>query len=188
MQLKSMSLDRLVDLREKVETALMARIAGTRSELESRLAELSELGSAPRIGRGAPRGRVPPKYRNPENPDETWSGRGLPPRWLAAAPKRGGRLEDFLIEGGLKRRRKTVAKARRAKATRRQATPRKTAAKAGGATKHRKATKPRTVAKPRKAAKTPKPLRAKMARRPRRSAEAPGPAPAAQSGVPTSVA
>jgi hypothetical protein len=34
-----------------------------------------------------PRGPVAPKYRNPENPSETWAGRGLTPRWLAAAIK-----------------------------------------------------------------------------------------------------
>jgi hypothetical protein len=38
------------------------------------------------------------KYRNPENRSETWSGRGLPPRWMAAALiKTGKRKEDFLI-------------------------------------------------------------------------------------------
>jgi len=42
---------------------------------------------------------VAPKYRNPENPKETWAGRGLKPRWLAAAMKAGGKLEDFQIDG-----------------------------------------------------------------------------------------
>jgi DNA-binding protein H-NS len=43
---------------------------------------------------------VAPKYRNPENPEETWAGRGLKPRWLAAAIKGGKKLEDFQIGGG----------------------------------------------------------------------------------------
>ena len=42
-----------------------------------------------------------PKYRNPENPTETWAGRGLKPRWLAAAIKGGKTLEDFLIPGAV---------------------------------------------------------------------------------------
>jgi DNA-binding protein H-NS len=42
---------------------------------------------------------VPPKYRNPENPAETRAGRGLKPRWLAAAIKSGKKPEDFLIAG-----------------------------------------------------------------------------------------
>jgi DNA-binding protein H-NS len=43
-----------------------------------------------------------PKYRNPENPAETWAGRGLRPRWLVAAVKGGKKLEEFAIEGAAK--------------------------------------------------------------------------------------
>jgi len=43
------------------------------------------------------RGPVVPKYRNPANPAETWAGRGLKPRWLAAALKSGKKLEHFNI-------------------------------------------------------------------------------------------
>jgi DNA-binding protein H-NS len=45
---------------------------------------------------------VAPKYRNPENPSETWAGRGLRPRWLVAAIKGGKKLEDFAIGGATK--------------------------------------------------------------------------------------
>lgn len=42
--------------------------------------------------------KVPPKYRNPANHAEVWSGRGLRPVWLATALKRrGAKLEQFLI-------------------------------------------------------------------------------------------
>jgi DNA-binding protein H-NS len=38
------------------------------------------------------------KYRDPKNPENTWTGRGRPPRWLAAAMKGGkAKKEDFLI-------------------------------------------------------------------------------------------
>ena len=39
---------------------------------------------------------VPPKYRGPAG--ETWSGRGLMPRWLAALVAPGEPKEAFLIE------------------------------------------------------------------------------------------
>lgn len=44
-------------------------------------------------GRGAgKRGKVPPKYRNPTDPSQTWSGRGRTPKWvLKAERKPGGR-------------------------------------------------------------------------------------------------
>ena len=43
-------------------------------------------------------GKVPPKYRNPANPAETWTGRGKQPRWLAAQVAKGKKVEDFLIK------------------------------------------------------------------------------------------
>lgn len=39
----------------------------------------------------------PPKYRNPENPDQTWSGLGRQPGWIKAALAEGKSLDDFLI-------------------------------------------------------------------------------------------
>ncbi|MEZ0469204.1 H-NS family nucleoid-associated regulatory protein [Luteimonas salinilitoris] len=43
-------------------------------------------------------GKVAPKYRNPANRTETWTGRGKQPRWLAAQVKKGKKVEDFLIK------------------------------------------------------------------------------------------
>ena len=45
-----------------------------------------------------PLGKVAPKYRNPANTGETWTGRGKQPRWLAAYTAQGKKLEDFLIK------------------------------------------------------------------------------------------
>jgi DNA-binding protein H-NS len=66
------------------------------------------------FGRGV-RGKVAPKYRNPENPAETWAGRGLKPRWLAAALKSGKKLDDFMIGGVVKEAAKPVKRKVRAK-------------------------------------------------------------------------
>lgn len=41
--------------------------------------------------------KVKPKYRNPDNPAETWAGRGAQPRWMAKALSSGRKLEDLLI-------------------------------------------------------------------------------------------
>jgi DNA-binding protein H-NS len=50
--------------------------------------------------KGIKKASVAPKYRNPANPELTWSGRGKRPLWLAGAlKKRGVTLESFLIEG-----------------------------------------------------------------------------------------
>ncbi len=48
--------------------------------------------------KGIPKGtRLKPKYRNPSNPNETWAGRGLKPRWLVTLLKRGVKLEDIAV-------------------------------------------------------------------------------------------
>jgi DNA-binding protein H-NS len=103
MNLKSMSIDALVGLRGKIDAVLGTKVADERRTLESELAKLTRVemvgGRAKAaFGRGV-RGKVAPKYRNPENPSETWAGRGLKPRWLAAALKGGKKLDDFKIGG-----------------------------------------------------------------------------------------
>jgi DNA-binding protein H-NS len=51
---------------------------------------------------GDRRSSVRPKYRNPENHSETWTGRGREPRWMAELIRRGRKREDMLIshDGG----------------------------------------------------------------------------------------
>lgn len=44
-------------------------------------------------------GKVAPKYRDPENKRNTWSGRGRMPRWLAEKTRHGRSPTDFLIPG-----------------------------------------------------------------------------------------
>ena len=74
--------------------AVMVRYRLSRSDVELAL-----------NGRGRGRGgsklagrKLKPKYRNPGNKSETWSGRGLQPKWLVAAMKATGKkLEHFAI-------------------------------------------------------------------------------------------
>ena len=114
MNLKSMSINKLSKLREQVEAALSARVIEERRNLQSQLGRLSHLsGSGPKGVRGGPRGAVAPKYRNPENATETWAGRGLKPRWLAAALKSGKKIESFLIAGPARKARATAKRARK---------------------------------------------------------------------------
>jgi len=41
--------------------------------------------------------KVDPKYRNPANPLQTWTGRGLPPKWLQALIASGRNKTEFEI-------------------------------------------------------------------------------------------
>ncbi|NZA27068.1 H-NS histone family protein [Luteimonas sp. SJ-92] len=54
--------------------------------------------TAKKAAKGRKLGKVAPKYRNPANKNETWTGRGKQPRWLAAQVKKGKKPEDFLIK------------------------------------------------------------------------------------------
>ena len=57
--------------------------------------ELLELGEQKR--KKTTRKAVEPRYRNKNNAEETWTGRGKQPRWLVAQLEKGAKLEDFLI-------------------------------------------------------------------------------------------
>jgi DNA-binding protein H-NS len=49
------------------------------------------------VKKGALAGKkVAPKYRNPANPDQTWTGRGVSPAWVQAL-KAAGTLDSALI-------------------------------------------------------------------------------------------
>jgi|SRR4051812_1364071 DNA-binding protein H-NS len=48
--------------------------------------------------RGVPKGtRLRPKYKNPNNPRETWAGRGLKPAWLLALLRQGAKISDLAV-------------------------------------------------------------------------------------------
>ena len=57
--------------------------------------ELLELGEQKR--KKTTRKAVEPRYRNKNNAEDTWTGRGKQPRWLVAELEKGAKLEDFLI-------------------------------------------------------------------------------------------
>jgi len=48
-------------------------------------------------GRRGVRGKVKPKYRNPTDVSQTWTGRGKRPRWFSAALAAGKKEKDLLI-------------------------------------------------------------------------------------------
>jgi DNA-binding protein H-NS len=91
-----MSADELWRLREEIGSILSAKIEAEKQELEYRLAQLG--GSIERKQEARrPYPKVHPKYRNPERPSETWSGRGKKPRWVDAQLRSGKRVDDLLI-------------------------------------------------------------------------------------------
>jgi DNA-binding protein H-NS len=94
--LANMSANDLWRLREEVGTILSTKLGAEKQKLELRLARLNGRLEHKQEAR-RPYPKVHPKYRNPERPSETWSGRGKQPRWVGAQLRSGMRVDDLLI-------------------------------------------------------------------------------------------
>jgi DNA-binding protein H-NS len=98
--LRAMSADQLWDLHEEVVVELTRKIGLEKAKLEERSRQITSAaaGSIENALRGRrPYPKVLPKYRNPQDHNETWAGRGKQPRWLRVQLRSGKKLDDFLI-------------------------------------------------------------------------------------------
>jgi DNA-binding protein H-NS len=87
----------LQDVRAKIDT-LLKNSGLTLDEVYQRRVGKGKKAKA--IKGTAKSSSVAPKYRNPEDPTQTWSGRGRQPTWYATAlKKRGVTAESLLITG-----------------------------------------------------------------------------------------
>jgi DNA-binding protein H-NS len=94
--LEKMSVDELWSLHEEIRSMLSTRLDAEKRELERRLVQLrGRAEKQPKARRPYP--KVHPKYRNPERPSETWSGRGKQPRWVSAQVRSGKKVDELLI-------------------------------------------------------------------------------------------
>lgn len=90
------------ELDKQLQDARRAERSSVINQIKSLMAEhglsVADLGSGGKVaGKSANAGRkVAPKYRNPAT-GETWTGRGLQPKWVQAAVASGKKLEDFAI-------------------------------------------------------------------------------------------
>lgn len=96
------------ELAAKIAQAKAAELEACRTDaialIESRGFTIAEIFGITSPGRGRKakpiddaRVHVAPKYRNPENQAETWTGRGRQPKWVAAKIAAGGTLDSLKI-------------------------------------------------------------------------------------------
>jgi DNA-binding protein H-NS len=107
IELGAMSTDEMWQLHTEIGRLLSVRLTSEKRELEKRLARLRRDSEIPQVeavpverSPSRERRRYPrvlPKYQNPDEPSETWSGRGKQPRWLTLALKTGHTIEEFVI-------------------------------------------------------------------------------------------
>lgn len=104
VDLKSLDLDELKSLRKSVDKAILnfeeRRLKEARAKIE---AEAKKLGYplAVLVDGAIPKAKskavTPPKYRHPENPALTWSGRGRQPGWIKELIAKHGSLDAYRI-------------------------------------------------------------------------------------------
>lgn len=103
IDLSKLSLAELETLAQDVQAELVSRREAEKQRVLEQMRELAasigmtpeELLLAQRGGRG---GVVAVKYRHPDNPGLTWSGRGKRPQWVTDALAEGKSLEDLAAE------------------------------------------------------------------------------------------
>lgn len=102
IDLEGLSLKELKQLQKDVESAVtefkdrerrraLAEVEAFARERGLTAADLTELSSK------RTRKSAAPKYANPADSSQTWTGRGRRPRWIEAALAAGKSLEDMLI-------------------------------------------------------------------------------------------
>lgn len=102
--LDKLSYNDLQTLIRNAQQALVDKQAAAKNELkESFMAQAREHGMSleelfGKGRRGGGKGSVAIKYRDPKNPENTWTGRGRMPRWLQAAVDAGKKRESFLLK------------------------------------------------------------------------------------------
>ncbi|SDC51709.1 H-NS family nucleoid-associated regulatory protein [Ruegeria marina] len=103
IDLSGMSRKELVDLRSKLDAAIKNAEQRERQEAlkaaEKAAAEfgfsLAELSAEARKSTKGTKARA--KYRNPADPEQTWSGRGRKPQWIHDALHSGADISDLEI-------------------------------------------------------------------------------------------
>ena len=101
--LESMDLEGLKDLRKKLDRAIANYETRKRQEALSAVEQaarehgfkLAELLGEGKSSKGRKSTAAVAKYVNPEDPEQTWSGRGRRPHWVSNALESGRTLEEL---------------------------------------------------------------------------------------------
>jgi DNA-binding protein H-NS len=101
VDLAKLSIEELEVLARDVEAEIVRRREEDRQRVLQQMRELAaSIGTTPEELFAQQRGRaaVLAKYRHPDDPTLTWSGRGKRPQWVTDALASGKTLEDLAAE------------------------------------------------------------------------------------------
>jgi DNA-binding protein H-NS len=102
--INGMSYAELTELESKLASLKAQKQTEERAAVKARLTAIAkeagfDIHDLFGRGRGGRGGKVAPKYRDPKNPTNTWTGRGRMPRWLTAATKGNkSKVAEYLIK------------------------------------------------------------------------------------------
>jgi DNA-binding protein H-NS len=87
---------KIIDVQREERADAIGKVRALLAEFGLTAADISGKAPTARASSAAkPTGKVAIKYRNASTA-ETWTGRGLQPKWLKAALASGAKIEDFL--------------------------------------------------------------------------------------------
>jgi DNA-binding protein H-NS len=98
-----MPLEELMALQDEISTAVKKKQRSQQKEIYSQMRELARVAGFDSVEEfvasqsPGKRKKVAPKYCNPNDPKQTWTGRGRKPRWLADLVDGGRDLKEFEI-------------------------------------------------------------------------------------------
>lgn len=103
--LEQLSLEELQAVIENAEKALKERQSSKRKEVIAQIKELAasigvtvEIHEAERKVERKAGSKVAARYRNPADASQTWTGRGLAPKWMQALTASGRDKSEFEIK------------------------------------------------------------------------------------------
>mgnify|MGYP003594881466 FL=1 len=96
---ENMTLDELLEAQKSLENQLQNQKDNVIAEIAERMKQMNITISDIQnfLNHSKPVSISKPKYRNPDNHDEVWSGRGKPPNWFKAAIESGITKDNMLI-------------------------------------------------------------------------------------------
>ena len=99
---EKLNLKSLLDLQEKLGGAISKAKDRERHEVKEEMIRLASKRGftvkevlGPGFAKRSHHAKKPPKFMNPENPEQTWTGQGRKPNWMVEKISKGASLEQF---------------------------------------------------------------------------------------------
>jgi DNA-binding protein H-NS len=102
INLEKMTLPELIKLQKDLGPAIKKKQRKEKTSLRKQMEELAKqsgftFDEVVFTAKTKKVSKVKPKYANPDDADQTWTGRGRKPKWVESALADGKSLDDLLI-------------------------------------------------------------------------------------------